>query len=133
MTAVYDGCEYHLLHDFYHRCGKSLWLIRSMKNTCVFFAGIILISVEAPGPGACGWTSGSRTCLNPSPFRGGRRFQGKTVGAGGRAPGTAASTYEEAVAMDIRRLADTAGFSVRSVVTIETDRDSPLYGHVTCI
>ena len=42
------------------------------------------------------------------------------------------STYEEAVAMDIRGMADTAGFSVRSVkVTIETDRDSPLYGHVT--
>lgn len=34
--------------------------------------------------------------------------------------------------MDIRGMADTAGFSVRSVkVTIETDRDSPFYGHVT--
>lgn len=34
--------------------------------------------------------------------------------------------------MDIRGMADTAGFSVRSVkVSIETDRDSPLYGHVT--
>ena len=45
---------------------------------------------------------------------------------------TLQSTYEEAVAMDIRGMADTAGFSVRSVkVTIETDRDSPLYGHVT--
>lgn len=41
-------------------------------------------------------------------------------------------TYQGAVAMDLRGMAETAGFSARAVkVTIETNRDSPLYGHVT--
>ncbi len=43
-------------------------------------------------------------------------------------------TYEEAVSMDLKGMAEAAGYSCRSVrVSIETDRDSPYYGHVTHI
>lgn len=44
------------------------------------------------------------------------------------------NTYESAVSVDLRGMAETAGYSCRQVrVRIGTDRDSPYYGHVTGI
>lgn len=43
-------------------------------------------------------------------------------------------TYETAVSVDLRGMAETAGYDCRQVrVKIETDQDSPYYGHVTDI
>ena len=44
------------------------------------------------------------------------------------------SAYEDAVALDLRGMAEDSGFSVKDVrAAIESDRDDPMYGHVTDI
>ncbi|MBS5603184.1 MAG: stage III sporulation protein AF [Enterocloster asparagiformis] len=134
MTAVYEWVRNITYYMIFITVVGNLLADSKYEKYLRFFAGIILILlVLKPLTGSLRLDERIAYLFESISFqKEADDFKEKLWGMEDERLERVMSTYEEAVAMDIRGMADTAGFSVRSVkVTIETDRDSPLYGHVT--
>lgn len=134
MTAVYEWVRNITYYMIFITVVGNLLADSKYEKYLRFFAGIILILlVLKPLTGSLRLDERIAYLFESISFqKEADDFKEKLWGMEDERLQRVMSTYEEAVAMDIRGMADTAGFSVRSVkVTIETDRDSPLYGHVT--
>ncbi len=134
MTAVYEWERNITYYMIFITVVGNLLADSKYEKYLRFFAGIILILlVLKPLTGSLRLDERIAYLFESISFqKEADDFKEKLWGMEDERLQRVMSTYEEAVAMDIRGMADTAGFSVRSVkVTIETDRDSPLYGHVT--
>lgn len=134
MTAVYEWVRNITYYMIFITVVGNLLADSKYEKYLRFFAGIILILlVLKPLTGSLRLDERIAYLFESISFqKEADDFKEKLWGMEDERLQRVMSTYEEAVAMDIRSMADTAGFSVRSVkVTIETDRDSPLYGHVT--
>ena len=134
MTAVYEWVRNITYYMIFITVVGNLLADSKYEKYLRFFAGIILILlVLKPLTGSLRLDERIADLFESISFqKEADDFKEKLWGMEDERLERVMSTYEEAVAMDIRGMADTAGFSVRSVkVTIETDRDSPLYGHVT--
>lgn len=134
MTAVYEWVRNITYYMIFITVVGNLLADSKYEKYLRFFAGIILILlVLKPLTGSLRLDERIAYLFESISFqKEADDFKEKLWGMEDERLERVMSTYEEAVAMDIRGMADTAGFSVRSVkVTIETDRDSPFYGHVT--
>ena len=134
MTAVYEWVRNITYYMIFITVVGNLLADSKYEKYLRFFAGIILILlVLKPLTGSLRLDERIAYLFESISFqKEADDFKEKLWGMEDERLQRVMSTYEEAVAMDIRGMADTAGFSVRSVkVTIETDRNSPLYGHVT--
>lgn len=134
MTAVYEWVRNITYYMIFITVVGNLLADSKYEKYLRFFAGIILILlVLKPLTGSLRLDERIAYLFESISFqKEADDFKEKLWGMEDERLQRVMSTYEEAVAMDIRGMADTAGFSVRSLkVTIETDRDSPLYGHVT--
>ena len=134
MTAVYEWVRNITYYMIFITVVGNLLADSKYEKYLRFFAGIILILlVLKPLTGSLRLDERIAYLFESISFqKEADDFKEKLWGMEDERLERVMSTYEEAVEMDIRGMADTAGFSVRSVkVTIETDRDSPLYGHVT--
>ena len=134
MTAVYEWVRNITYYMIFITVVGNLLADSKYEKYLRFFAGIILILlVLKPLTGSLRLDERIAYLFESISFqKEADDFKEKLWGMEDERLERVMSTYEEAVAIDIRGMADTAGFSVRSVkVTIETDRDSPLYGHVT--
>ena len=134
MTAVYEWVRNITYYMIFITVVGNLLADSKYEKYLRFFAGIILILlVLKPLTGSLRLDERIAYLFESISFqKEADDFKEKLWGMEDERLQRVMSTYEEAVAMDIRGMADTAGFSVRSVkVTIETDRDSPLYGQVT--
>ena len=134
MTAVYEWVRNITYYMIFITVVGNLLADSKYEKYLRFFAGIILILlVLKPLTGSLRLDERIAYLFESISFqKEADDFKEKLWGMEDERLERVMSTYEEAVAMDIRGMADTAGFSVRSVkVSIETDRDSPLYGHVT--
>ena len=134
MTAVYEWVRNITYYMIFITVVGNLLADSKYEKYLRFFAGMILILlVLKPLTGSLRLDERIAYLFESISFqKEADDFKEKLWGMEDQRLERVMSTYEEAVAMDIRGMADTAGFAVRAVkVTIETDRSNPLYGHVT--
>ncbi len=136
MAAVYEWVRNITYYMIFITVASNLLADSKYEKYLRFFAGMVLILlVLKPLTGSLrlderiAYLFESITFQNES-----GDFQEKLWGMEDQRLNQVMGTYEEAVSMDLRGMAETAGYSCRQVrVEIETDRDSPYYGHVTGI
>lgn len=134
MTAVYEWVRNITYYMIFITVVGNLLADSKYEKYLRFFAGMILILlVLKPLTGSLRLDERIAYLFESISFqKEADDFKDKLWGMEDERLERVMGTYEEAVAMDLRGMADTAGFAVRDVkVTIETDRNNPLYGHVT--
>lgn len=136
MAAVYEWVRNITYYMIFITVAGNLLADSKYEKYLRFFAGMVLILlVLKPLTGSLrlderiAYLFESITFQNES-----GDFQEKLWGMEDERLNQVMGTYEEAVSMDLKGMAEAADYSCKTVrVRIETDRDSPYYGHVTDI
>lgn len=136
MAAVYEWVRNITCYMIFITVASNLLADSKYEKYLRFFAGMVLILlVLKPLTGSLrlderiAYLFESITFQNES-----GDFREKLWGMEDQRLSQVMSTYEDAVSVDLRGMAETAGYSCLQVrVKIGTDQDSPYYGHVTDI
>lgn len=136
MAAVYEWVRNITCYMIFITVASNLLADSKYEKYLRFFAGLVLILlVLKPLTGSLRLDERIAYLFESITFRNeSGDFREKLWGMEDQRINQVMGTYEEAVSVDLRGMAETAGYSCRQVrVKIETDQDSPYYGHVTDI